>query len=88
MTSTSLAPGDTKIKSWHDDWGMTVRGIYFGTGQEGTADAAWSWSSPRTARYRSPLTVWSNLADFASRTPSNISGDEVQAMISSGAERA
>jgi hypothetical protein len=27
MTSTRLAPGDAKIKSWHDDRGMTVRGI-------------------------------------------------------------
>jgi hypothetical protein len=24
MTSAGLVPGDAKIKSWHDDWGMTV----------------------------------------------------------------
>ena len=26
MTSAGLVPGDAKIKSWHDDWGMTVWG--------------------------------------------------------------
>jgi hypothetical protein len=26
MTSTRLSLGDAKIKSWYDDWGMTVCG--------------------------------------------------------------
>jgi hypothetical protein len=42
ITHAGLMPGDAKIKSWHDDWGMTV----WGSGGKTDIFFTWELNSP------------------------------------------